>query len=306
MKFMAPELLRGEGRPNVETDLYSLAVLLFMVFVNGHPMEGAVEASIICMDENAERRIYGEEPVFVYDPRDHSNRPQPGIHDTVLAVWPTLPTALQELFRRSFGEGLHDPKLRITEWTWAKHLSSMHDSLFSCGKCSRLNVFDAAGHARTGVVGVCWACQHTLAAPPRLHYGPPGSEPRRIVLDPAARLFEHHLHDRGDHDFTAPIARGSRPPHTTRPLRAEQHRTPHMDYHQTRKAHSSSARCHDHHTARHELPDQRHPILVGLMRNALISPSAKLRASSPCGPRIRRPRAWGSESRLSRLDPSRQ
>ena len=91
MKFMAPELLTGRGQPRLETDLYSLAVLLFMIYVNGHPLEGALEANIACMDAEAERRIYGEGPIFIFDPKASSNRPVPGIHNAVLAAWANAP-----------------------------------------------------------------------------------------------------------------------------------------------------------------------------------------------------------------------
>ena len=41
LRFMAPEIVRGEALPPTATDLYSLAVFLFYLFVHGHPLEGA-------------------------------------------------------------------------------------------------------------------------------------------------------------------------------------------------------------------------------------------------------------------------
>jgi eukaryotic-like serine/threonine-protein kinase len=41
MRFMAPEIIRGEALRSTLTDLHSLAVFLFYLFVRGHPLEGA-------------------------------------------------------------------------------------------------------------------------------------------------------------------------------------------------------------------------------------------------------------------------
>src|SRR5581483_632859 len=45
-RFMAPEVVRGEALPSTQTDLFSLAVLLFYLFMVHHPLEGAREAAI--------------------------------------------------------------------------------------------------------------------------------------------------------------------------------------------------------------------------------------------------------------------
>ena len=47
-RFMAPEIVRAEAGPSIQTDLFSLAVLLFYMLVNHHPLEGAREAQIRC------------------------------------------------------------------------------------------------------------------------------------------------------------------------------------------------------------------------------------------------------------------
>ena len=44
--FMAPEIVRGEALPSTKTDLFSLAVLLFYMFMFHHPLEGKREADI--------------------------------------------------------------------------------------------------------------------------------------------------------------------------------------------------------------------------------------------------------------------
>ena len=66
--FMAPEIVRGEKRPSRETDRYSLSVLLFYLFMVNHPLEGKLEANIKWMDYAARVKLYGTDPVFIFDP----------------------------------------------------------------------------------------------------------------------------------------------------------------------------------------------------------------------------------------------
>src|SRR5207244_4661707 len=70
--FMAPEIVRGEALPSIETDRHSLAVLLFLMFLMHHPLEGRREAAIHCLDNPARRQLYGAQPVFIFDPSDPS------------------------------------------------------------------------------------------------------------------------------------------------------------------------------------------------------------------------------------------
>ena len=58
-RFMAPEIVMGRASPSRNTDLYSLAVLLFYMFMMGHPLEGKLEAEIKCMDIHAMNKLYG-------------------------------------------------------------------------------------------------------------------------------------------------------------------------------------------------------------------------------------------------------
>jgi serine/threonine protein kinase len=67
-RYMAPEVVRGDINPNADTDRFSLAVILFMLFYNNHPLEGKAVVSVPCMTERNERIFYGESPIFIYDP----------------------------------------------------------------------------------------------------------------------------------------------------------------------------------------------------------------------------------------------
>ena len=79
MRFMAPEIVLGDGKPNESTDLFSLGVLLFYMLYIHHPLEGEVEAGIICFNEAAMEKIYGKEPIYIFDRNNTTNRPVPGL-----------------------------------------------------------------------------------------------------------------------------------------------------------------------------------------------------------------------------------
>src|SRR5262249_30758599 len=91
LRFIAPEVLRGEAMPTTATDLYSLAVIFFVLLMNSHPLEGAKEARIRVLDESAMMELHGRHPVFIFDPEDDSNRPVPGEHDNALIFWSIYP-----------------------------------------------------------------------------------------------------------------------------------------------------------------------------------------------------------------------
>lgn len=119
-RFMAPEVVRGEAPPSDDTDRFSLAVLLFYLLYMGHPLEGAREAAIKCMDLPAMNRLYGETPLYIFDPADLSNRPVAGVHDNPLIYNAIYPTSIRQAFERAFTVGLRKPRDRMRESEWRK------------------------------------------------------------------------------------------------------------------------------------------------------------------------------------------
>jgi serine/threonine protein kinase len=206
MAFMAPELVRADpgAIPSTQTDLHSLAVLLFMMLMNHHPLEGAREYRIRLFDASAQAQLYGREPIFVFDPADDSNRPVHGYHDTVLATWAAAPRSLRELFTTAFTDGLREPGLRIREGQWRDALSAVRDMIIACQRCARQNMTDPAELGRR----CCWSCGTRLNPPPVIQVttaNPPLT--RTIAVAPGVRVFSHHLTpDPPRHDFTAPAA----------------------------------------------------------------------------------------------------
>src|SRR4051812_36185407 len=116
---MAPEIVRGDALPSTQTDLFSLAILLFYMFVVHHPLEGKRESNIRCLDLPAMTKLYGTDPLFIFDPSNDGNRPVPGYQDNAIAFWAVYPQFFRDLFTRAFTHGLTDPqngRVRETEW----------------------------------------------------------------------------------------------------------------------------------------------------------------------------------------------
>ncbi len=136
--YMAPEIVRGIAKPDVQTDKYSLAVVLFKLLFRGDPLEGEKVVRDVCLTESSELKHYGQDAVFVYDPDDTSNRPVRGIHDNVIKFWKLYPDYIKDAFIKSFTVGLRDPSSRIIENEWQKLFIRLRSEIIKCG-CGRAN-----------------------------------------------------------------------------------------------------------------------------------------------------------------------
>jgi DNA-binding helix-hairpin-helix protein with protein kinase domain len=206
--FMAPEIVRGEAMPTTKTDLYSLAVLLFYMFMVHHPLEGKKETEIRCLDALARTKLYGSNPVFIYDPQDQSNRPVPGLQDNAITFWKIYPNFLQDLFTRAFTNGIKDPDNgRVVEHEWRAAMIQLRDSIIYCPRCQVENFYDAGALKESGGKPMqCWHCAADVLFPPRIRLG------RSVVmLNHDTQLFPHHV-DGGKFDFSKPVAEVSRHP----------------------------------------------------------------------------------------------
>lgn len=135
-RYMAPEIVAG-GIPDKYSDRFSLSVILFMLFYANHPFEGAKVVACPCMTESFEKRFYGSEALFIYDPTDKSNLPVRGIHQNVIRRWPAFPQMLRDTFIEEFSkEKLQNPSSRMIEQNWKKIISTIRDSLVVCRHCA--------------------------------------------------------------------------------------------------------------------------------------------------------------------------
>lgn len=206
-RFMAPEVVRGEAWPSTETDLFSLAVLLFYMFMMHHPLEGRRETAIKCLDLPAMTRLYGTDPLFIFDPRDDSNAPHPELQKNPLVFWPLYPAFLRRVFTRAFTEGLRDPAARIRESEWRNTLIRLRDSALYCS-CGTEMFYDREGLKEGSThLGPCWACGRRPALPPRIRI-----EKAVIMLNHDTRIYPHHIQDQRAYDFSRPVAEVTRHP----------------------------------------------------------------------------------------------
>ncbi len=207
-RFMAPEIVRGDALPSTKTDLFSLAVLLFYMLMVHHPLEGRKEAEIRSFDLPAMNKIYGFEPVFIFDPANDTNRPVPGLHDNALAFWPIYPQFLRDLFTQAFTDGIRDPAHgRVRESEWRAAMARLRDAMIYCGACGAENFYDSDQLQAAGGRHPCWSCRKLVTPPLRIRI-----EKHVVMLNHDTRLFPHHLDPHRAYDFSAPVASVNRHP----------------------------------------------------------------------------------------------
>lgn len=188
-RFMAPEIVVGDKKPSTDTDLYSMALLLFYMFMIHHPLEGALEAKIKALDIPAMKQLYGTKPIFIWDENDRSNRPVKGYQDNALIYWELYPKFLKNLFTISFTDGLHNPKKRIMEKGWQDAFVKLMDSIMICPKCGAEVFFDEDKYNKS-VGHICWSCRATMTVPLRLAIGK-----KQLLINKETKLLQHHLKD---------------------------------------------------------------------------------------------------------------
>ena len=207
--FMAPEVVRREALPSKQTDLFSLAVLLFYIFHIHHPLYGKKVMDVMCLDLPARMQLCGKEPVFIFD-SDRSNEavdlsidPTGEAGANALAFWPIYPQSLQNLFIQSFTEGLRDPKHgRVRESVWRAEMVRLRDSIIYCSHCKADNFYDVnAFKASGGKPGKCWSCHQEVQLPPRMRIGN-----NIVMLNHNTQLFLHHIDRQKMYDFSQAVA----------------------------------------------------------------------------------------------------
>jgi serine/threonine protein kinase len=208
--YMAPEIVMGKSRPNIETDNYSLANILFRLLMRGDPFAGALDSAKVCLTEKAERELYGENPVFIYHPEDKSNRPVKGVHNNVLRNWLNYPDFIKYAFVRAFVTDIKNPVARMTDNEWQKLFVRLKGELITCLKCwSNKQIVIASAEAAfklnkaKGSPPICPVCGQTYPMP--MEIAPNGFP---VLLFPGVKLFQGHTHatttDLGSEDYLSP------------------------------------------------------------------------------------------------------
>lgn len=146
-RYMAPEIVVGKGKvlPNTQSDRYSLAAILFMLLCSNHPLEGERWVKPPCMTDEYAYKLYGTEPLFLYDPNNKANGPVRGIHKNVMKSWSYMPAYLKDAFLKAFSqEALHDPNRRLRELDWLKVLVRFRSDIVRCGCGNEVFIQNAA------------------------------------------------------------------------------------------------------------------------------------------------------------------
>ena len=188
-EFMAPEVSLGKSMPNAETDLYSVAVLLYYLWMWEHPMEGKETMKLYSWDIPAKKKHFASEPLFVFHPTNQANTahgvPELGLHVT---RWQRLcQPKLQALFTETFVDAVHAPAKRKRLNDWRRLFLEMEANSPQCG-CGAVNVWDGVSKpltcrkcGKTMDLGLCLEVNHT-------HHG------NSVQLAyPGASLRKHHL-----------------------------------------------------------------------------------------------------------------
>ena len=206
MKYMAPEIVRGDTNPltnekqmpDIHSDRFSLAIILFMALCLGNPFEGERLKQYDIIDEYAEMELYGTKPTFIYHKIDKSNRPIRGYHSSVLKRWPYLPLYLKEAFHRSFVDGLKDREnQRTTEIEWIRLLTKYRDELVTCS-CGYQYPH---GFEEKNLYLNCPSCNKVSRMLNVLHIGR-----NRILLEPNKYLYQHHI-DKYSSEYNKVVAK---------------------------------------------------------------------------------------------------
>jgi len=199
-RFMAPEIVRGDSKPTIQSDLFSMSVLIFYIFFMHHPLEGLKESVIKCFDLPAMKKLYGFDPVFIYDPTKSSNRPVRGVHDNAIIYWGIYPEFFKSAFINAFTEGLKAPgKGRINEEQWKLVFSKLSNSVYHCD-CGAENFYDIQQVKNHRKLLPCWHCKKQPDMPPRMMIGE-----EVVALHPQKKVFEHQIFKQAPQQFLRPF-----------------------------------------------------------------------------------------------------
>jgi len=131
--------------------------------------------------------------VFIFDPQDLRNRPDPIEHAAALVTWPIYPHRLQELFLQTFGAGMHKPSQRALTGQWMEAIAASLDQREICPAC---------GSEHFGSQASCWHCNQPLAASAFLR-----TAQSSVKACAGNVLHQHHFHGLDAPRLDQPIAR---------------------------------------------------------------------------------------------------
>ena len=180
-RYMAPEVVMGE-KPGMQSDHFSLAVMLFLLLFLSHPLEGEKVIKSVCLTDEHEKKHYGSNPVFIFDPKNHTNKPVRGVHNNAITLWPLYPEFIREAFTRSFTDGIRVKEKRVTDNEWLRLFVRLRDEIITCGcGCENFAEGSSEGDLR------CLGCGAKMIRPLRLNVNR-----YAVALYPGNKLYACH------------------------------------------------------------------------------------------------------------------
>jgi eukaryotic-like serine/threonine-protein kinase len=186
--FSAPEIIMKQAHPSMQSDLFSLANFLFYLLFLQHPLEGRAAHEIRCLNEAAKTLLYGEDPVFIFDPENTSNRPLD--NDNAIIFWDIYPSFIKEMFVRSFTTGLTQPSARVVDSEWIIAMAKLRDAVIDCENCGAQQFYESINSTVT-----CWNtnCRSIIKYPYMLRF----DDGSTVSVNLSTCLYPHHTHARG-------------------------------------------------------------------------------------------------------------
>ena len=182
--YMAPEVVMGQKRPDSHTDRFSLAVVLYMLLFLNHPLEGK-RTMCPCLTEELERKFYGSDPVFVWDPANDANRPVRGVHTNEIKLWPLYPAFVRKTFEKAFSHEVmvgNDTTHRVIEKEWQEVFTTLRDLTIKCSCGSETFIDPSQQSCR------CINCGKSIERPPILKV-----KKYHAALAPGKKLYACHV-----------------------------------------------------------------------------------------------------------------
>lgn len=183
-RYMAPEVVMGQKRPDSHTDRFSLAVVLYMLLFLNHPLEGK-RTMCPCLTEELERKFYGSDPVFVWDPANDANRPVRGVHTNEIKLWPLYPAFVRKTFEKAFSHEVmvgNDTTHRVIEKEWQEVFTTLRDLTIKCSCGSETFIDPSQQSCR------CISCGKSIERPPILKV-----KKYHAALAPGKKLYACHV-----------------------------------------------------------------------------------------------------------------
>jgi hypothetical protein len=146
------------------------------------------------MTAELEKKHYGTEPVFIFDPTDKSNIPIQGIHSNAITNWPRFPQYIRDAFIDTFShEQLHAKKPRTLESAWLRTFIRLKSEIITCGCGNEIFVNPTAPVT-------CDSCEKQFTVPAYLQF-----KKLNVPLYPTVKLFSCHTVEWSE-DFKTPTA----------------------------------------------------------------------------------------------------